>query len=169
MVISDIDPKCGTHLPILEQIFRIVPIKRVFEYGCGLYSTKFFVDHCEYVESVEMQSQEWYEKIRTELPSPKLSLKCMLGAVDAITYFDSLNKDFDLVFVDGHKHSRENAINHAFNRSPTIVVHDTGRRALRRHAASVRVPEGYTFKNICRYKPYTGVFSNNPYLMKELN
>lgn len=151
--------KYATHLPILQYIFKTVQIKTVFEYGCGLYSTRFFIDNAEKVESVEMQDEKWFQRIYNEIDSKKLTLSLMIGENDAIQYFKSLNKKYDLIFVDGI--ARENCIKESFHKSDIIVVHDTNRKTCRFYQKTILIPNTYKFINICKYKPATGIYTNN--------
>ena len=124
----------GSHLPTLRYLIEHYNIKSVFEFGCGLYSTNLFVDCCTEVYSCEMQSNNWYEKIKKqfihkhnltinfydEQDNPNVDAQFL-----AINYFKSLNKFFDLVFVDGHKDSRWLCINECQKYTNIIVTHDT--------------------------------------------
>ena len=80
--------KYASHLPVMELLFKYSDIKNVFEYGCELYSTKFFIDHALSITSIEMQNQKWHDKIKKELISDKLNLQCMVGNDAAISYLD---------------------------------------------------------------------------------
>lgn len=124
----------GSHLQTLQNLLQLYNIKSVFEFGCGLYSTKLFIDKCDTVYSCEMQNKEWYVKIKDkfanntnlnihyfdETDDPSFDAKFL-----AIEYFKSLNQKFDLVFVDGHKDSRWLCINVAQYYTNIIVTHDT--------------------------------------------
>ena len=68
-----IDPT-ATHLPTFEALFAKHKIKKVLEFGCGMFSTKFFVGQGCDVTSIEMQNIPWYDKIKEELPSVNLHL-----------------------------------------------------------------------------------------------
>ena len=57
-----------SHVPIFKKMFETFDINSVFEYGIGLHSTPIFIDNCEKVLSIEMNthslgSQTWYEKV----------------------------------------------------------------------------------------------------------
>lgn len=124
----------STHLSTLNFLIDEYNVRSVFEFGCGLYSTKLFIEKCDTVYSCEMQSKEWYEKIKREfINSNNLCLRYfneidngnINANFDAINYFKSLNTKFDMVFVDGHKDSRWQCINEARNYTNIIVTHDT--------------------------------------------
>lgn len=162
-----IDPKCSTHLPVLKDIFDFRPIKSVFEFGCGLYSTKFFVDNAEQVYSVEMQSKRWFDKIKSEIASPKLSLSCFLDVKEVLQHFEDLNRNFDMVFVDGIE--REQCINQSSQRSSIIVRHDVGGWFYRRYIKNLKISSDYKFIVYKKMKPYTGVFTSNNDLYDHLS
>ena len=117
---------CASHLPVLYYLGTRVKVASVFEFGCGVFSTQFFVDWISEVESVEMQHQEWYDKIKlVHGQCEKFKISCMIGPEEAIDYFSSLSRRWDMVFVDGHGESRWKAVNSAFNKTDLIVAHDT--------------------------------------------
>jgi hypothetical protein len=118
--------KYASHLPVLELLFKYSNIKDVFEYGCGSYSTKFFIDNAISVTSIEMNSLKWYNNIKLKLMSDRLNLLCMIGETEGIEYFNKVNKRFDLVFVDGD--ARLDCVKSAFGKSDIIAVHDLGLR-----------------------------------------
>ena len=95
----------STHLPVLENILQIFQINKVFEFGCGVYSTLLFEKHCKKIIAIEMQSQEWYEKMKKQV-AKNISLLYSQGPIGAIEIFDKTQDIFDLVFVDGHGESR---------------------------------------------------------------
>ena len=54
----------STHLPFLEKIFSLIEKPNlVIEFGMGNYSTNFFIQNSNKVESIEMQSKEWYDNM----------------------------------------------------------------------------------------------------------
>lgn len=124
----------STHLPTLKFLINEYNIQSVFEFGCGLYSTKLFIEKCKTVYSCEMQSFDWYLKVKNsfteqnnltinyfeEIDNPNLN-----ATFKAIDYLRSLNTYFDMVFVDGHKDSRWTCINNSAKYTNIIVTHDT--------------------------------------------
>jgi len=116
----------GSHLPILNMLFRAYPsIEHVVEFGMGNFSTKYFMcQQCELM-SVEMQSEEWFAKMSAELMNeakehwtPVLAL----GATEwkTLKYPDVVN----LCFVDGHAESRADCVQFMFDKAMIIVCHD---------------------------------------------
>lgn len=118
----ELDPT-ATHLPVLEQLFHNHPIKTVLEFGCGLFSTKLFVEHGCYVTSFEMQSVTWYHNVKKDLPSVNLILA--LGKDKWESFIPALEDRYDLIFVDGHKDSRPDCMMWAKDHTDLIVAHDT--------------------------------------------
>jgi hypothetical protein len=115
-----LDPT-ATHLPVWAGLFKAHEIKRVLEFGCGLFSTRHFVDQgCE-VTSIEMQHQEWFDRVKAEIPGVNLLLA--LGP-DAWRELD-LAPRYDAIFVDGHGDSRPECLEWAKGRTDLIVAHDT--------------------------------------------
>jgi hypothetical protein len=114
----------GSHLPLLEEIFKLRKIDSVLEFGCGDFSTDFFVKNCNDVTSIEMQSDEWFFKISNQFKKfPNWKGILCVGPRE----FESLNiyKKVDLCFVDGHGDSRPDVINFMQIYSDIFVAHDT--------------------------------------------
>lgn len=162
--------KHASHLPVLELIFKNSDIKDVFEYGCGVYSTRFFVDHAKTVISVEMNRKIWYDKIKLEIVSDNFNLLYIEGA-DAIKYFNSTNKIYDMVFVDGDNASRRACAYNSFGKAETIAVHDvnlTWKRWKHRGWSVADVPSPYKTIVMDVGNPATTVYTKNLSLFNEL-
>ncbi len=162
-----ITSKYGSHLPILGTIFSNCEIKNVFEFGCGLFSTFFFLKYANKVESVEMQNESWYETVSNKFKNEKLNISLMLGETKGIQYFNSLNERFDIVFVDGI--NREECVNSAFNKTDIIVRHDCSHRYMRTGFKNIRLPNKWKYVHITKYnKPFTCVLTNKNDLINVL-
>ena len=113
----------ATHLSFLEIIFKHTgKLNNIFEYGCGYNSTPYLIKNCNKLISIEMQSEEWFEKIKI-LPSSDVRL--MLGYQN-YDYITKIGEKFDMVFVDGHGSTRPECINESIKlKIPYIVAHDT--------------------------------------------
>jgi hypothetical protein len=150
----------SSHLPIFNWIFSRLKINSVFEFGCGNYSTEIFIKNCQMVESVEMQSLEWFniisEKYRGTLNH---SIQCLLGANAGIDHFNTQNKNWDLVFVDGSGESRWHAINCAFKKTNLIVAHDTQEPSYNWN--KVALPIDWNRVDFTVLTPWTTVFFKN--------
>lgn len=155
----------STHTPILQTILNTININSVFEFGCGLYSTVLFGQKCKSIISVEMQSQEWYEKMKNQI-SKNVSLLYNPGAYDAIEIFRKMQENFDLVFVDGHGDSRWECINAAFSKSNIIVTHDVETPSYNWHL--VNKPNDWYYYEYDRLNPRTGVYFKDENLLSIL-
>lgn len=111
----------ATHLPVLQEIFKTRKIKDVLEFGCGMFSTKFFVESGCNVTSIEMQHKEWFDKVSAEFPDIKLYLALGPMAWKGIKLF----RRYDLIFVDGHGDSRPDCMMWAKDHTDLIIAHDT--------------------------------------------
>ena len=161
------ESKYSSHLPVLKLIFDFIDIKSVFEYGCGMYSTRFFVDRCDKIVSIEMQNEKWYEKVQKEIVSNKLNLYCLLGDVSGIDNFKLTNEKYDLVFVDGI--NREECVRNAFDRTEIIVIHDIGERRWNQvWKKSVIVPDRFNVIVVKIATPPTTVITSNKELLCQL-
>jgi predicted O-methyltransferase YrrM len=115
-----LDPT-ATHLPILRDLLKCGGIKTVLEFGCGMYSTKAFLDAgCE-LTSIEMQSESWFSLAQSLYPGHDIRLA--LGAYEWQTL--DLKPRYDLIFVDGHGDSRPDCMEWAKYHTDLIVAHDT--------------------------------------------
>ncbi len=115
----------GSHLSILEKVFTTFEIKKVLEFGLGQFSTPFFVSHAEVVVSVEQESQEWYERTKTQINSANWYPVFQPDPQVVFGRFDAGSQNFDLVFSDGAAETRCLVANLAMERNvPVIVLHD---------------------------------------------
>lgn len=114
----------ATHVPVLQSIMNENNIKSVFEFGCGNNSTMLFAEGCEEVIAIEMQNESWYQEMKSKVGA-NVNLLCQIGPTRAIETLESMNRKFDLIFVDGHGESRWKAINVASRHTNIIVAHDT--------------------------------------------
>ena len=157
--------KYMSHLPVLKLIFEVCDIKTVFEYGCGIHSTSFFLEHSEFVTSVEMNHLKWYDKLKSEMKSDKLDLSFRLTH-EAIDYFKSTNKNYDLIFVDGDRDLRKECVITAVNKTDIITLHDvdlTWRRFTHKGWLKVNdeIPENYRIITMQLENPSTTVYTSN--------
>lgn len=154
-----------THLPVLNHILSTCSVKRVIEFGPGDYSTPLFVQQCEMVQCIEMQSEQWYNKVKqSNANKDNFSIICSLSATGFynLEYIDRV----DLVFVDGHGESRPEVINFFNNKSPIIVVHDTEDSSY--GWARIKLDPSYDRFDYKKVRPNTTVFSTNDLLLKSL-
>jgi len=140
-------------MTVLRELFKRYKIEEVVEFGMGLFSTPFFLERCNEVLSVEMQSEKWYNLIyskygdRTSWHPVKF-----IHPYHAIDWMQEAK--FDLCFVDGHINSRPECINLAC--APIIVAHDTECQAYGWQRVSL--PEGYKEIKHTKQTPHTTVW-----------
>lgn len=118
------------HLPILEEIIRKLDVKSAFEFGIGFHSTGLLLEKCETLYTVEMNDHRtegklWFDSV-TEKFGERVgwTARNIPGKTAAIDHFLNLDRNFDLVFVDGHGDTRAEQANAALGRAGVIVVHD---------------------------------------------
>jgi predicted O-methyltransferase YrrM len=149
----------GTHLPVLVGLSRIVPLRRVLEFGCGRYSTLNLLDRAVFPDLEALDSFEtdpaWADEIAAATRhDPRVRLTTVKGAMaDAA---DAAAGDYDLVFIDDSKSgaARAATILAVAERKPRLVaVHDFEVFAYRRAAAA-------GFRHVFRFgaiNPHTGL------------
>ncbi len=95
----------STHLPFLEKIFSLIEKPNlVIEFGMGNYSTEFFIQNSNKVESIEMQSKEWYDNMHEKFKTYDNWSPFMFIGPDEYKKHNFLKPD--LCFVDGHGNTR---------------------------------------------------------------
>ena len=119
-----ISETAGDHLPMLRAIFGLLGgrIRNVIEFGPGVYSTPFFLERGCSVFSVEMQSEEWYNKVSGE--NPQLTIGFYPGPLTFLENSPDLSW-YQFAFIDGHIESRPECINACFDACiPIVATHD---------------------------------------------
>lgn len=155
----------NSHIPVLETLFKNREIKRVLETGSGFGSTVFFMNRCESVLSIEMQSEDWYEKVKEAVGS-KVKLVKEMDPVKAVGIIKALPEKFDLAFIDGHGANRWAQANAAFDKTDLVVVHDT--EAMIYQWEKVILPKGWFWADITNYETWTSVASTDTALLQQL-
>lgn len=154
----------GSHLPLLEEIFKLKKINSVLEFGMGDFSTDFFVNNCSDVTSIEMQTEEWFHKTYEKYKDHAnwKGVLC-LGPQE----FKTLSyKKIDLCFVDGHGDSRPDCINHMQTYSDIFVAHDTETFTYY-WGRILFFKKMYSFQ-YTKFRPYTTVWSSDEEFINEL-
>lgn len=115
----------STHLPFLEKIFSLIEKPNlVIEFGMGNYSTNFFIQNSNKVESIEMQSKEWYDNMYEKFKTYDNWSPFMFIGPDEYKKHNFLKPD--LCFVDGHGNTRPECVNLMIDLGcPIIIAHDT--------------------------------------------
>ena len=158
------EQKYASHLPVFEELFKMSSFSNVLEFGCGNYSTKFFIDNCDKVTSIENWDEKWYNKIKKEIKNSKHTLLYSKG-IKAIDYLK--NNYYDLIFVDADK--RQECINASFGRTSVIVVHDLDRKNINRGFLKGIINNNYILFMANIAHPATSIFTNDRYLIEKLN
>ena len=153
----------SNHIHFFIKLFEYNKFKSVFEYGCGLGSTPFFLDHCQKVVAVEMQDEAWYKKVNEELKNHKnyknLELHCDVSD-DSFNFIKKTDKKFDLIFVDGIH--RGKCINLCLMSGfKYIVTHDTEDKVYPYGWDSIVIPDGYFRYDFKEYRNWTTIFTND--------
>jgi hypothetical protein len=156
----------STHLPTLQYVLDKIGKCNIFEYGMEMYSTALFDEKAEKLIAVEMQNENWFNKMSQYEFKNKPELHCMVGKDPAIEYFKSLELKFDVVFVDGHCETRWKCINEAFGKCDIIIAHDTETASYDWHL--VNLPKNYIWLDIKTHNPWTSVITNNKDLIASL-
>ena len=89
----------------------------------------------------------------------ELKFYCLLGEKDAIKFFNILNTNFSIIFVDGHGSNRWECINEAFGKTDIIVTHDTETPGYKWNL--VNKPEDYVWIDVIEYNPWTSVLTRD--------
>jgi len=156
----------GSHLPLLEEIFKLKKINNVIEFGCGDFSTPFFIQNCSSVTSIEMQTDEWFHKMSNQFKnSPNWKGFLSIGPHE----FTRLNiyKKVDLCFVDGHGDSRPDVINFMQIYSDIFVAHDT--ETFTYYWGRINFFKTMYSFQYKKFSPCTTVWSSDPLLIEELS
>jgi hypothetical protein len=163
------ESKYASHLPVLKMLYEIRPYNNVLEFGCGNYSTKYFVENCNHVTSIENMDEKWYDKIKNEIKSDRFTISYAYG-FGAVESFKKFRKNYDFIFVDGIE--RPECINASFEHSPVIAIHDVGMRAIKRGGLAKVLPKlvGNYYKMfvVNLAMPNTTIFTNDDFIINSL-
>jgi hypothetical protein len=158
----------STHLPVLQAMYKVKAFPKVFEFGCGRFSTPHFASNSGEVVSIEMQSHEWFTTMQSELAAyPNLILREALGAWPAVEVFKGMDMQWDLVFVDGHADTRWSCVNHASRFTNTIVAHDTESPGY--GWDHIVLPEEFVEIRFKQYHPWTTIWTSDPLMINHFN
>ena len=151
----------GSHLPLLDLVFKSFKIEKVIEFGCGLYSTKFFKSKANELISIEMQELAWAWDISRQLD---INVFTCIGPSN----YKSLKIDWrcDLAFIDGHAESRPECVNFMFGKAKIIVAHDY-QQAKFYGWHRINKPEDYHTMVFANDKRSTVCFIHNSLLINE--
>jgi hypothetical protein len=165
----------ATHLPVLIGLARLRPIRRVLEFGSGLFSTNTFLNRSAFPDLEVLQSYEndatWYETVKQIVKAdPRLILTLVDGLMQQVVDAKAV-QNYDLVFIDdsSNSHQRSSTIRAIIAAQPKLaVIHDFETFAYRR--ATKGSHRCYRFSALL---PNTGVVWNDDYFtigqLNELN
>lgn len=113
---------------MMETLFRVFEPKKVLEWGAGgstvHLSTKFPVETWTSVEN----NLEWAEKVRQAVDRKKIHVWYFDNLDEYVRYGALLEKDPDLVLVDGRERSRcLEEVYRTVRSSVPVILHDCGR------------------------------------------
>ncbi len=155
----------ASHLPLLKKVFELKTINKVLEFGCGEYSTGFFINNSKEVIFIEMQSEEWFNKISDQYKEySNVKGILSLGAHS----FKNLNifTKIDLCFVDGHGDSRPDCINFIQPYTDIIMAHDTETYSYGWNRISFfKKMYSFQYKNM---EPFTTIWSSDAEFIETL-
>jgi hypothetical protein len=147
-----------SHSNVLKKVISALPrTSRALEFGCGTgenCSTKLLSDNFLFLTSIEMNSKEWYEKIKSSFELDNL-IYCP-GAFEW-KKLELLSDFYSLIFVDGHEDSRWDCVNWAFDRTDIIVVHDTEEKLYQWN--KIIMPIGWSRIDVVSERPWSTVFT----------
>jgi len=161
----NITDKNASHLPVFEFLYSLKKFEKVMEFGCGLYSTSFFIRNAKSILSIEQKSKAWFEKISKECGSSSLDIRFIPGE-ESVRWLKKHKKKYDLIFVDGIV--RTDCVNNSFGKAPIIVIHDIGLRAIKLGYLKQIVPNDYAFGFMNISHPSTSLWIKDDDLMKKV-
>ena len=157
------ESKYASHLPVLKLIYSLRNYYNVLEFGCGNYSTKYFIYNCKNVTSIEMQNEQWFNKIKTEVNDNTFYMPKKEG----VEWLKNTKDIYDLILVDGI--NRVDCINASFGRTDIIVLHDIGLKAIKcKSYQGIQNNNGYEFLLMNMDYPNTGIFTKDIELADKL-
>jgi hypothetical protein len=155
----------STHLPFLEKIFSLIEKPNlVIEFGMGNYSTEFFIKNSNKVESIEMQSKEWYDNMYEKFKVHTNWSPFMFIGPDE--YKKHIFLKPDLCFVDGHGDSRPECVNLMIDLGcPIIIAHDTETESYGWGRVDLKNYKKYDFK---KFDVWSSVWTINENIINNL-
>lgn len=146
-----------THIPLLSAIPKLLTIKRVIEFGPGIFSTGLFLNKKVYTKLNKLISlesiEEWYETIKNKFHDKRLAM--FLDSEENLLTMSKHYAPVDMVFVDGKREDM---------RVPTILDSKTITEIVVAHdMESKKYKDGLDFKYVYiykKYKPYTAIMSD---------
>jgi predicted O-methyltransferase YrrM len=157
-----------THVPVLIQLAQSLKPRNVVEFGMGYFSTSVFLDRTLFPSVERLTSFEddpqWFSMIaKKHSPDPRFEPHLVSTPMWKVSR-KLRASDYDLVFVDDSKQSRDRVrtilalrLARGITKGPVVVVHDVEQPRYR--AATMVFPNRKYFHELC---PQTGVLCRKP-------
>lgn len=120
------------HISHFQKLFVNHPPMNFLEFGLG-YSTKYFLDQCQHVTSVEFTADgtEWIDKCQDLYRNYSNWTPITYVSKDIDQFIENQTHDqaFDIAFIDGGTAIRGRLVQLLFDKVPIIAAHDTYWRA----------------------------------------
>jgi hypothetical protein len=153
----------GSHLFVLKYLFSVHEFHTCIEFGLGIFSTNFFLQH-DYLKLISVETDlSWINYFGNNQSDRHSIVHYGNDNVQFILNNELSNTRFDLAFVDGPRNSRWQCINKLIDHTDIIVAHDTNKPSY--NWQNISIPEEYIRFDFVKLEPWTAIFSKN----KDLN
>ncbi len=127
------EDRFATALPVLVGLSRLIPVKKVLEFGSGLNSTPLFLNKTVFPDLIKLTSYEndlgWYNNVKNRIgDDTRIDLHCIDDNMSSIVSDIKLS-EYDLIFIDDSMDStlRAETIKNVISNNDSqniIVIHD---------------------------------------------
>lgn len=127
----------ATHAPVLIALAQVMRVRRVLEFGAGMYSTLLFLNRVAFPELMEIVSYEddadWAKRVALDAAGDdRLSMRTVASVPECVP--DTID-DFDLILIDDSSSAtiRTRTVLSVANRRPInalVAIHDYELREL---------------------------------------
>jgi hypothetical protein len=158
----------GSHLPILEVVYEHIPRGQALEFGCGLRSTPWLLNHFATLMSVETDIKWIAETVEHIEEKPRRRWNYMIMG-DELEYFFEALDHVDLVLVDGANIKMRRTIAQTvlcLGMAKVLVLHDSEQPCFGYN--QLMIPDGWTLVQCKHGMPWTAVLTKDPALIADL-
>lgn len=151
----------ASHLEILEMIHAVEPISKVLEYGCGRYSTPWFVENCDYVRSVEL-AQKWLDIAAEQIVVKKAIWKPEACSTEYDSLLEVCKEKWSVALIDGARYYDRHAVAQCLISTGavrTVICHDAERCEYLWN--TIALPNQYYALRIEGAQPWTLIISTD--------
>jgi len=157
----------GTHVPILRAISHNFCIRTVVEFGCGLFSSKTFLNrkyfpYLKNLYSYEV-NQKWIDKIRVVVDNDDRWAPILISKNE-----EDLNNhkypEADCVFIDGEDGHRLYILENFYDMANLMIIHDSKTKTYNRmtkkkfrHYRHFTPPRGWRRSSTCVMSNYINI------------